>query len=82
MNFLHYFAVWPNEEENFLPVCLIALGDALNFVLQNTFTEAAGSRSSFPKVLVIITDGKSEDSVESYARQLRDRGVEIFVLGT
>ncbi|XP_027134926.1 collagen alpha-1(XII) chain isoform X15 [Larimichthys crocea] len=56
-------------------------GDALNFVLQNTFTEAAGSRSSFPKVLVIITDGKSEDSVESYARQLRDRGVEIFVLG-
>ncbi|KAI3364626.1 hypothetical protein L3Q82_011406, partial [Scortum barcoo] len=56
-------------------------GDALNYLLKNTFTEDAGARKSFPKVLVIITDGKSEDPVESYARQLRSRGVEIFVLG-
>uniref|UniRef100_A0A671VWS0 Collagen type XII alpha 1 chain n=1 Tax=Sparus aurata TaxID=8175 RepID=A0A671VWS0_SPAAU len=56
-------------------------GDALDFVLKNTFNEAAGARKDFPKVLVIITDGKSEDPVESYARQLRSRGVEIFVLG-
>ncbi|XP_049446985.1 collagen alpha-1(XII) chain isoform X1 [Epinephelus fuscoguttatus] len=57
-------------------------GDALDYLLKNTFTEAAGAREGFPKVLVIITDGKSEDPVESYARQLRSRGVEIFVLGT
>ncbi|XP_035534688.1 collagen alpha-1(XII) chain isoform X2 [Morone saxatilis] len=56
-------------------------GDALDYLLKNTFTEAAGARKSFPKVLVIITDGRSEDSVESYAKQLRSRGVEIFVLG-
>ncbi|KAM7368319.1 hypothetical protein PAMP_014547 [Pampus punctatissimus] len=56
-------------------------GDALNYLLKNTFTEAAGARTSFPKVLVIITDGKSEDPVESYAKQLRNMGVEIFVLG-
>uniref|UniRef100_A0A4W6EVE4 Collagen alpha-1(XII) chain n=1 Tax=Lates calcarifer TaxID=8187 RepID=A0A4W6EVE4_LATCA len=56
-------------------------GDALNYVLKTTFTEVAGARKGFPKVLVIITDGKSEDSVENYARQLRSRGVEIFVLG-
>ncbi|XP_073348827.1 collagen alpha-1(XII) chain [Pagrus major] len=56
-------------------------GDALDYLLKNTFTEAAGARKGFPKVLVIITDGKSEDPVESYARQLRSRGVEIFVLG-
>ncbi|KAM3603497.1 uncharacterized protein V6R79_023588 [Siganus canaliculatus] len=56
-------------------------GDALNHVLRNSFTEAAGARKGFPKVLLIITDGKSEDSVETYARQLRSRGVEIFVLG-
>lgn len=48
----------------------------------NTFTEAAGARKGLPKTLVIITDGKSEDPVQSYARQLRNRGVEIFVLGT
>ncbi|XP_044232119.1 collagen alpha-1(XII) chain isoform X1 [Thunnus albacares] len=56
-------------------------GDALDYLLKNTFSEAAGARKDFPKVLVIITDGKSEDPVESYARQLRNRGVEIFVLG-
>ncbi|XP_008292859.1 collagen alpha-1(XII) chain-like isoform X2 [Stegastes partitus] len=56
-------------------------GDALDYLLKNTFTEAAGAREGFPKVLVIITDGKSEDPVELYAKQLRSRGVEIFVLG-
>ncbi|XP_072219016.1 collagen alpha-1(XII) chain isoform X1 [Leuresthes tenuis] len=56
-------------------------GDALNYLLKNAFSEAAGARKGFPKVLVIITDGKSEDPVETYAKQLRSRGVEIFVLG-
>ncbi|XP_038582157.1 collagen alpha-1(XII) chain isoform X5 [Micropterus salmoides] len=56
-------------------------GDALDYLLKNTFTEEAGSRKGFPKVLVIITDGKSDDPVESYAKQLRSKGVEIFVLG-
>ncbi|XP_039638765.1 collagen alpha-1(XII) chain isoform X1 [Perca fluviatilis] len=56
-------------------------GDALDYLLRNTFTEAAGARTGFPRVLVIITDGKSESPVESYAKQLRSSGVEIFVLG-
>lgn len=67
---------------NFPPACLFAPGDALDYVLKTAFSEAAGARKDFPKVLVIITDGKSEDPVEIYARQLRSRGVEIFVLGT
>uniref|UniRef100_A0A7N8XEB7 Collagen alpha-1(XII) chain n=1 Tax=Mastacembelus armatus TaxID=205130 RepID=A0A7N8XEB7_9TELE len=56
-------------------------GDALGYLLRNTFTETAGARKDFPKLLVIITDDKSEDPVETYAKQLRSRGVEIFVLG-
>uniref|UniRef100_A0A3B4F2M5 Collagen type XII alpha 1 chain n=1 Tax=Pundamilia nyererei TaxID=303518 RepID=A0A3B4F2M5_9CICH len=56
-------------------------GDALDYVLRNVFSEASGARNSLPKVLVIITDGKSEDPVASYAKQLRSTGVEIFVLG-
>ncbi|XP_059211841.1 collagen alpha-1(XII) chain [Centropristis striata] len=56
-------------------------GDALDYVLKNSFTEASGARAGFPRVLVIITDGKSEDAVESSAKQLRSRGVEVFVLG-
>lgn len=64
------------------PFLLIGPGIALDYVLRNSFTEAAGARNGFPKVLVIITDGKSEDPVQSYAKQLRSTGVEIFVLGT
>lgn len=60
---------------------LIGLGDALDYVLRNAFSEASGARNGLPKVLVIITDGKSEDPVVSYAKQLRSTGVEIFVLG-
>uniref|UniRef100_A0AAX7SU24 Collagen, type XII, alpha 1b n=1 Tax=Astatotilapia calliptera TaxID=8154 RepID=A0AAX7SU24_ASTCA len=56
-------------------------GDALDYVLRNVFSEASGARNGLPKVLVIITDGKSEDPVASYAKQLRSTGVEIFVLG-
>ncbi|XP_069574960.1 collagen alpha-1(XII) chain isoform X2 [Brachyistius frenatus] len=56
-------------------------GDAIDYLLQNIFTEAAGSRKSFPKVAMIITDGKSQDPVEEYAKRLRNIGVEIFVLG-
>uniref|UniRef100_A0A7N5ZTQ2 Collagen alpha-1(XII) chain n=1 Tax=Anabas testudineus TaxID=64144 RepID=A0A7N5ZTQ2_ANATE len=56
-------------------------GDAIDYMLKNIFTEAAGSRKAFPKVAMIITDGKSQDPVEEYAKRLRNIGVEIFVLG-
>ncbi|XP_072221652.1 collagen alpha-1(XII) chain isoform X2 [Leuresthes tenuis] len=56
-------------------------GDAIDYLLKNIFTEAAGSRKGFPKVAMIITDGKSQDPVEEHAKRLRNIGVEIFVLG-
>uniref|UniRef100_A0A3B3DVD7 Collagen, type XII, alpha 1b n=1 Tax=Oryzias melastigma TaxID=30732 RepID=A0A3B3DVD7_ORYME len=56
-------------------------GNALNYLLENTFTEAAGARKDFPKVLVIITDSKSEDPLDNHAKLLKSMGVEIFVLG-
>lgn len=59
----------------------LSQGDAIDYLLQNIFTEAGGSRKTFPKVAMIITDGKSQDPVEEYARRLRNIGVEIFVLG-
>ncbi|XP_028275079.1 uncharacterized protein LOC114444595 isoform X3 [Parambassis ranga] len=55
-------------------------GNALNYVFKNSFTEEAGARTGFPKVLVIITDGESTDAVEGYARLLRKMGVKIFVV--
>ncbi|XP_056620126.1 collagen alpha-1(XII) chain isoform X2 [Triplophysa dalaica] len=56
-------------------------GDALDYLLKNTFTEAAGARQGFPKVAVIITDGKSQDPVEGYAKKLKNAGIELFTLG-
>ncbi|XP_029348934.1 collagen alpha-1(XII) chain isoform X2 [Echeneis naucrates] len=56
-------------------------GDAIDYMMRNIFTEAAGSRKGFPKVAMIITDGKSQDPVEEHAKRLRNIGVEIFVLG-
>ncbi|TRY92824.1 hypothetical protein DNTS_024890 [Danionella cerebrum] len=56
-------------------------GDAMDYLVKNTFTETAGARKSFPKVAMIITDGKSQDPVVEYAERLRNIGVEIFVLG-
>ncbi len=56
-------------------------GEALDHLLKNMFTEAAGARKGFPRVAVVITDGKSQDPVEDYAKRLKNAGVEIFTLG-
>ncbi|EPY83208.1 hypothetical protein CB1_000591007, partial [Camelus ferus] len=55
-------------------------GDAIDYLIKNTFTESAGARAGFPKVAIIITDGKSQDEVEIPARELRNIGVEVFSL--
>ena len=56
-------------------------GEAIDYLIKNTFTESAGARVGFPKVAIIITDGKSQDEVEIPARELRSIGVEVFSLG-
>uniref|UniRef100_UPI00398F45FB collagen alpha-1(XII) chain-like n=1 Tax=Pristiophorus japonicus TaxID=55135 RepID=UPI00398F45FB len=56
-------------------------GEAIDYLVQNTFSEAAGARKSYPKIAVIITDGKSQDPVTESAKALRDIGVEVFILG-
>ena len=60
------------------PLCA---GAALDYVLRNSFVEAAGARPGFPKVVLVISASKSQDSVEVQARRLRSAGVEVFVLG-
>ncbi|XP_039202568.1 collagen alpha-1(XII) chain isoform X3 [Crotalus tigris] len=56
-------------------------GEAIDYLIRNAFTESAGARNGFPKVAIIITDGKSQDEVEIPARELRSSGVEVFSLG-
>lgn len=61
---------------------MLVLGEAIDYLVQNTFTESAGARKDFPKVAIIITDRKAQDDVEIPARELRNIGVEVFSLGT
>ncbi|KAL7862063.1 hypothetical protein SRHO_G00135040 [Serrasalmus rhombeus] len=56
-------------------------GEAMDYLVKNIFTEAAGARKGFPRVAIIITDGKSQDPVDEYAKRLRNIGAEVFVLG-
>lgn len=62
-------------------VFCVCAGEALDHLLKNMFTETAGARKGFPRVAVVITDGKSQDPVEGYAKRLKNAGVEIFTLG-
>ncbi|XP_066547409.1 collagen alpha-6(VI) chain isoform X2 [Amia ocellicauda] len=58
-------------------------GKALEFIKTQYFTEAAGSRANkgVPQIAIVITDGESADKVIEPARELRQLGVTIFVIG-
>ncbi|XP_055088149.1 collagen alpha-1(XII) chain isoform X2 [Periophthalmus magnuspinnatus] len=56
-------------------------GAALLFARLNSFRPESGSRSGFPKVLVLVTERPSKTQVQDEAQALKNRGVEIFVLG-
>lgn len=58
-------------------------GKALSFLLEQYFTEEAGSRASqrVPQIAVVITDGESSDEVAGPAQRLRERGVIVFAIG-
>ncbi|KAL0167350.1 hypothetical protein M9458_039194, partial [Cirrhinus mrigala] len=54
---------------------------ALTYILKNSFKAESGSRSDVPKIVILITDGKSQDDVFSPAQSLRDAGIELFAIG-
>ncbi|XP_031157288.1 collagen alpha-6(VI) chain isoform X1 [Sander lucioperca] len=58
-------------------------GLGLDFMLNNHFVEEAGSRrgQKVPQIAVVITDGKSQDNVESHAQDLRRRGIILYAIG-
>ncbi|TSV02093.1 Collagen alpha-6(VI) chain [Bagarius yarrelli] len=58
-------------------------GEALQFLLKNHFTEKAGSRANemVPQIAFVITDGNSQDEVEPYAQELRQKGIQVYAIG-
>lgn len=55
------------------------IGNALREI-KGYFSTSAGSRSSVPKTLVIISDGNSHDDVEDAADDIRNLGIEILAI--
>lgn len=56
-------------------------GKAMTYVREKIFIPARGARVNVPRVMVLITDGKSSDSFKIPATNLRNSDVEIFAVG-
>ncbi|KAJ1159471.1 hypothetical protein NDU88_012121 [Pleurodeles waltl] len=56
-------------------------GNALSFVRQRVLVKSMGARANVPRVMVLITDGESQDEVKAPALELQCLGVEVFVVG-
>jgi len=58
-------------------------GLGLEFMLKHQFVVEAGSRAqqNVPQIAIVITDGDSQDEVESHAQELKIRGIEIYAIG-
>ncbi|XP_073329974.1 collagen alpha-3(VI) chain-like [Pagrus major] len=59
-------------------------GEALQYLKDNVFTTSAGSRrlEGVPQVLILLTGGRSYDSVDAPASALKQMGVLMFAVGT
>ena len=56
-------------------------GKALDKVRNDVFKNLNKDRVDLPKVVVVVTDGRSQDNVSVPAQQLRDDGATIISLG-
>uniref|UniRef100_A0A8C4EFZ2 Collagen alpha-1(XIV) chain n=1 Tax=Dicentrarchus labrax TaxID=13489 RepID=A0A8C4EFZ2_DICLA len=56
-------------------------GRAIKHVKESIFTAEAGARRGVPKVLVVLTDGRSQDDVNKVSKEMQMDGYIIFAIG-
>uniref|UniRef100_A0A8C7LYK3 VWFA domain-containing protein n=1 Tax=Oncorhynchus mykiss TaxID=8022 RepID=A0A8C7LYK3_ONCMY len=59
-------------------------GLAIQYTMETAFTEPEGARPAdlhIPRIAMIITDGRPQDTVEEVAAQARQAGIQIFAIG-
>ncbi|XP_032713459.1 collagen alpha-3(VI) chain isoform X3 [Lontra canadensis] len=86
-----YFNSYPNKREVITAVrrmkpmegSVLYTGSALDFVRNNLFTSSAGYRAAegVPKLLVLITGGKSLDEISQPAQELKRSSIMSFAIG-
>uniref|UniRef100_A0AAY5K227 Collagen, type XIV, alpha 1b n=1 Tax=Esox lucius TaxID=8010 RepID=A0AAY5K227_ESOLU len=56
-------------------------GLAIRHVKDSIFTVAGGIRRGIPKVLVVLTDGRSQDDVNKVSKEMQMEGYIVFAIG-
>lgn len=56
------------------------VGKALMHTTEGFFTASKGTRTGYPKVVVILVDGWPSDDVDSAANQARESGINVFIV--
>uniref|UniRef100_A0A8C7E435 VWFA domain-containing protein n=1 Tax=Naja naja TaxID=35670 RepID=A0A8C7E435_NAJNA len=58
-------------------------GKSLRFMLDEQFSEMAGSRHSegIPQIAVVITDGQSQDNFSGPAEEVKNAGIILYAIG-
>uniref|UniRef100_H2U2U9 Collagen type XIV alpha 1 chain n=1 Tax=Takifugu rubripes TaxID=31033 RepID=H2U2U9_TAKRU len=56
-------------------------GRAIKHVKESIFSSEAGARRGVPKVLVVLTDGRSQDDVNKVSKEMQMDGYIIFAIG-
>ncbi|XP_069394076.1 collagen alpha-1(XIV) chain isoform X2 [Paralichthys olivaceus] len=56
-------------------------GRAIKHVKESIFTSESGARRGVPKVLVVLTDGRSQDDVNKVSKEMQMEGYIIFAIG-
>ena len=59
-------------------------GAALQYVRDNVFTNSSGSRrlQGVPQMLIVLTGGRSFDTVDTPASALKQQGISVIAIGT
>uniref|UniRef100_A0A667XN69 Collagen type XIV alpha 1 chain n=1 Tax=Myripristis murdjan TaxID=586833 RepID=A0A667XN69_9TELE len=56
-------------------------GRAIQHVKENIFTAEGGMRRGIPRVLVVLTDGRSQDDVNKVSKEMQMEGYIVFAIG-
>nr|XP_055076682.1 collagen alpha-1(XIV) chain isoform X1 [Misgurnus anguillicaudatus] len=56
-------------------------GRAMKHVKDTVFTAVGGARRGVPKVLVVLTDGRSQDDVHLISQEIQTEGYIVFAIG-
>ncbi|KAM6968107.1 collagen alpha-1(XIV) chain [Aplochiton taeniatus] len=56
-------------------------GGAVKHVKESVFTPEGGARRGVPRILVVLTDGRSQDDVNMVSKEMQEDGFIIFAIG-